>query len=166
MFAVQLANINSVEEAGYRDLTWLISNLPKARDVRPESAEFMEKAIGAKTVTISITPRKSASDDASAATKLHIDVTPSITKQGGTKTIQPMVGQKVDVVTTLGALATPGTLSLGETVYIAANEWSSGLFGDTHYLGGSCTLPLPAKEASSGTVSGGDGSYDVTVSIS
>jgi len=165
VFAVQLANINSVEEASYRDLSWLVTNMPKAREVRPEAADFMEQAIANKRVTIAVTPRKTATSETSPSAKLNLEVTASITKLGATKSVQAMIGQTVEVVTTIGALANAAKLSLNESVHVAAHEWSSGTFGDTQYLGGTCSVPLPLGNASTGTLSGGDGSYDVTVRV-
>jgi hypothetical protein len=80
---------------------------------------------------------------------------PVSAKQGETKTI----------TTTLGALANAGAFNLGSTVGIAINEWSSGTFSNTDYLGGTIELPIGSKEAG-GTVSAGVGSYYVSVLVS
>ncbi len=166
-FAVQLANINSVEDASYRDMAWLIENLPKARTARPEAAGFMEGALGAKTVTIKVTPRKTASSETSLTAKLNLDVTPSITKMGPTRSVAAMIGQQGEITMTLGSLADvrSASLTLSQTIGIAAHEWTNGTFGRTQFLGGTCTLALPTKGSTSGTVSDGDGSYDVSVAI-
>ena len=163
-FAVQLANINSVEDAGYRDMAWLIENLPKARSARPEAAGFMEAALAGKTVTVTVTPRKTASSETSLTTKLNVNVTPSITKLGPTKSVSVVIGQAGSVTMNLGSLADVKSLTLGQTVGIALNEYTTGWGGD-QFLGGTATLALPAKGATSANVSEGKGSYDVSVLI-
>ena len=86
---MQLANINSVEDAGYRDMAWLIENLPKARSARPEAAGFMEAALAGKTVTVTVTPRKTASSETSLTTKLNVNVTPGAMERSPSAVLAP-----------------------------------------------------------------------------
>jgi len=165
VFVVQLANIQSAEDAAVRPLEWLVNNLPKARQASPEAAGFMEQAIANRAVTIQVTPKKSADSDAGLTTNLNLNVTPSITKMGKTVPVSAKQGETKTITTTLGALASAGAFNLGSTVGIAINEWSSGTFSNTDYLGGTIELPIGSKEAG-GTVSAGVGSYYVSVLVS
>ena len=56
------------------------------------------------------------------------------------------------------------SLTTSQTVGLAVNEYTTGWSGE-QFLGGTCTLALPTKGASSANISEGNGSYDVSVAI-
>jgi len=142
LYAVELGNIMSVDDAYAKGPTWLIENLPKAREASPEKATLMEQGLARHTLSISVTVLKSCADAEKPLDDVNVEISPSITKVAST-TMTGKFGSPIIARQSIGALADLKSLTMASTIGVAVHENTSSWGRTVPLLGGTCTLPLP-----------------------